>query len=923
MTAYSADPSTLPSHPAMAIARRLALGGMVALTLAVALLVAAGASQARAAGNASAAAGFLESAQNSDGGFGARQGGPSDPRATLWASLALLAGGKNPNDEFLKNGHSADQYLASHSGEMTSLEQLGLLAMVQYGGQFSAGHYGNPVARISSLLSAEAVRQDPAGASIAALGLLAAGSTQAKQLAGATAQTLLERRTSDGAWGPSGNADATATALALQLLAKTGAASAGDSTVNSGVAYLQAAQANDGAIAASTRIASAGGGGSVPATAFTVQALAALGLPPIKNSTGKTVRYGLTQYQQRETGGLSSEGSIYSPVRPSVAETAQAYPAFNGDTFPLTPVAAVSAGPEAAKKGTQASQEAGEGKDTSSERVSSGSSSTGVSSTSDSNSNPNPGAFQQARAGSAGHTPGKQASSKQEKKGEKGKEGEEGDGTDVSGTVVGAQSAPSLKSKAGALDDGLSNQQKAMILLVGLLVALVAAGVFVERMRPRPAGAPPLAFAATAAVLRPTGRGLWRAGGFAARDATTGAAFTARRLWPLFAVGAVGAALLLFPLATGMFAKAPKGAAMVSAFAPYMQQQRLDGYRHDFNQVKDYAEELQTKAPAALLPGVTDAEQRRKEFLERSPEAALFLAQWPAVNKTLGGMLGTIQANRGNYDAVAALPSFRLFPWFFLIPGLLLMALALGGLLFARRRPRSWVPLRRAAIAIGVGLCLAPIVFQMFTRAPQGAAMVSAFKTVETRKLVQEVQGDFGTIAVGQGAIAAELYPALEARGLSAKEIVKRLPATDNLNQHWIEILNDLTPMIGVMSDNVVNYQAVVAMPPFGIFPWLFVLAGLTALAFALAAGQVVSSAGRRPVPVPAAPPPPPAAPESPAPEESPASQSPPPAGRLAPVAASNGTLIASNGAQPVAEPSALITQRKPKEHPSVTQSLP
>ncbi len=81
---------------------------------------------ALAGGNASRAAAFLESAQNSDGGFGAKQGGSSEPTATLWASLALLAGGKNPNDEFLKNGHSADQYLASHAGEMTSLEQLGL-----------------------------------------------------------------------------------------------------------------------------------------------------------------------------------------------------------------------------------------------------------------------------------------------------------------------------------------------------------------------------------------------------------------------------------------------------------------------------------------------------------------------------------------------------------------------------------------------------------------------------------------------------------------------------------------------------------------------------------------------------------------------------------------------------------------------------
>ena len=104
---------------------------------------------------------------------------------------------------------------------------------------------------------------------------------------------------------------------------------------------------------------------------------------------------------------------------------------------------------------------------------------------------------------------------------------------------------------------------------------------------------------------------------------------------------------------------------------------------------------------------------------------------------------------------------------------------------------------------------------------------------------MQEVQGDFGTIAVGQGSITAELFPALEDSGISAKEIAKELPAAATLSDRWTEILNDLTPMIGVMSDNVANYQAVAALPPFGIFPWLFVFGGLAALGFALLAGRV------------------------------------------------------------------------------------
>ena len=45
-----------------------------------------------------------------------------------------------------------------------------------------------------------------------------------------------------------------------------------------------------------------------------------------------------------------------------------------------------------------------------------------------------------------------------------------------------------------------------------------------------------------------------------------------------------------------------------------------------------------------------------------------------------------------------------------------------------------------------------------------------------------------------------------------------------------------MTPLIGVMSDNIDNYDAVASLPPFSLFPWFFVLPGLlvAALAFTI-----------------------------------------------------------------------------------------
>ena len=36
-----------------------------------------------------------------------------------------------------------------------------------------------------------------------------------------------------------------------------------------------------------------------------------------------------------------------------------------------------------------------------------------------------------------------------------------------------------------------------------------------------------------------------------------------------------------------------------------------------------------------------------------------------------------------------------------------------------------------------------------------------------------------------------------------------------------------MTPMIGAMSDNVDNYEAITSLPPFPLFPWFFVAPGL------------------------------------------------------------------------------------------------
>jgi hypothetical protein len=279
-------------------------------------------------------------------------------------------------------------------------------------------------------------------------------------------------------------------------------------------------------------------------------------------------------------------------------------------------------------------------------------------------------------------------------------------------------------------------------------------------------------------------------------------------------------------VAFNMFAKTPKGAVMLAEFRPFMTADRLDGFQTDIAQINAGVEENQTAISRYFEGrGVTPA-----DLDARYPSVSTLNAQWPGIHSDMTDLLDKVQANLGNYRAIDALPSFRLFPWFFVIPGLLLLAASLAALLM----PRWWSPARWTIAIVGIGLVLAPVAFQMFQRAPDGGRMMTTFKSIETTASVTKIQNYFATMSSGQGELRLGVVPALEQDGLSGQQVAERFPAVTTLDGHWIHILNDMTPMIGAMSDNVPNYQAIASLPPFPLFPWFFVTPGALVFGFAL-----------------------------------------------------------------------------------------
>lgn len=289
---------------------------------------------------------------------------------------------------------------------------------------------------------------------------------------------------------------------------------------------------------------------------------------------------------------------------------------------------------------------------------------------------------------------------------------------------------------------------------------------------------------------------------------------TGRRRWPLVAAAAIGAALLLAPVVFQMFTRAPKGGTMIKGFKPYMTTHTISTFRSDLAVIGSASHEVTT------LQGRIPGDDRGVATLQQ---------RWPGIDADMSAMLSTMAVSLDNYRGVAALPPFVLFPWFFLLPGILVIVLAILGLRAPPESIRS-SRLRISLAVLGVGIIAAPAIFQMFTRAPGGSKMISGFRPIMTTAKVTTIQGYFLTIGDAEGELRLDVVPQLRAAGVPASELAAITTFTDQ----WPNIASTMAPMIGAMSDNVGNFAAVKALPPFWLFPWFFVVPGVVVALLAL-----------------------------------------------------------------------------------------
>jgi hypothetical protein len=198
----------------------------------------------------------------------------------------------------------------------------------------------------------------------------------------------------------------------------------------------------------------------------------------------------------------------------------------------------------------------------------------------------------------------------------------------------------------------------------------------------------------------------------------------------LWAVFVIGLTLVIMPLAISLPSKANAGERMLNGFQPIMQSSQVKTTAYYYNDVfvplgqvtpmmsaqnlakfqaylKGFGG-MQSDA-AKLVPLLAQGlhmtpAQVQALMAKQLPAMAAMLRNLPAMQRDFGGLLGTMgqnvgifsqvpaglnhykplvttmQANVDNYKQVNSLPSFRLFAWFFIVPGALLILLAGYGL---------------------------------------------------------------------------------------------------------------------------------------------------------------------------------------------------------------------------------------------------
>jgi energy-coupling factor transport system substrate-specific component len=294
----------------------------LATALLVVLVLPAVVPSSAGAAGAGSAAGWLESSQNADGGFGTSPGSSSSAAITGWAMLGLEAAGRHPLD-VARNGRTPVDFLRANLDQLTSAGDLARTILALEGAGIDPYDFGGRNL-VSDLEKRRASNGSfvgwPGSTAYSVIALRAAGAT------GGLDQSLSwlgKVQNGDGGWGdvPGQPSNADVTGAVMQAMPSSKAA-------ERGLSYLDKHQRSSGGFA--------GGSGEVnsQSTSWAAQGMTSVGADPAGiEAGGKSALDYLASRQAADGHYRYSASSDQTPVW----VTAEALVAASGDSLPLSP----------------------------------------------------------------------------------------------------------------------------------------------------------------------------------------------------------------------------------------------------------------------------------------------------------------------------------------------------------------------------------------------------------------------------------------------------------------------------------------------------------------------------------------------------------------------------------------------------------
>lgn len=323
---------------------------------------------------------------------------------------------------------------------------------------------------------------------------------------------------------------------------------------------------------------------------------------------------------------------------------------------------------------------------------------------------------------------------------------------------------------------------------------------------------------------------------------------------------AVGVGMMAAPEAFDMWVRAPRGAQMIGGFASIMTAKNVPiiaGYgRTVLGGFGDAALAIQSAAAhfghRALTYGQATAFIASRRYLSG---LAYMDRNLPVLGPPFSTLLSVLYKDQPAFAGMHGLPSFTLFPLFFVVPGLLIAGAAALFLHRDGHRDATGMPMRTGGpakflVVIGFLVAIAPLLpmppgfHSIRTVGPHGAAMLEDFAAPINGAGSQPVMSlstvsQFDRYVAEMRLASTEIIPAVQGAVSSfahlrigratAAAFVASQPSLALLNRvatHFAVIYQSFHQMLVTMAKDVPDYLAVRKLPSFSLFPLFFYLPG-------------------------------------------------------------------------------------------------